>query len=318
MTGHDRRRGHESKNAHGRHEHGHGRAHARDKSGASGKRIFWVTVLNAVITLAEIAGGLLSGSLALLSDAVHNFSDTAAVALSYFTGKIAQRPKDAKRTYGYKRAEILSAFVNSSVLLAVSFMLIVEAFKRLKSPETIDGTLMITVALIGLAADIVSVLLLESQAHKSLNLRSSYLHLISDAISSVGVLAGGVVIKLWGVVWVDPLVTAVISVFIIKETVRIIKKTVDILMQSSAKLDYDAIIKGIEAMDKVVNIHHIHCWMSDESTVYFEAHIDMEDIPLSEVQKVYDRIERFLKEEHGVSHVTLQAETDKCCSKDVF
>jgi len=318
MTGHNQKHEHSSENVRERHEHAHGQPHAHDHSGASGKRIFWVTVLNAAITVAEVAGGLLSGSLALLSDAVHNFSDTAAVALSYFTGKIAQRPKDAKRTYGYKRAEILSAFVNSSVLLGISFMLIVEAVKRLRSPETIDGTLMMVVALIGLVADILSVFLLESQSHKSLNLRSSYLHLISDTVSSIGVLAGGAAIKLWGIVWIDPLVTALISVFIIRETVRIIRKTVDILMQSSANLDYDAIIKGIEAMDKVVNIHHVHCWMSDENTIYFEAHIDMEDIPLSEAQKIYDKIERFLKEEHGVSHVTLQAEADKCCNKAVF
>src|SRR5690554_4885206 len=164
----------------------------------TGKKIFWVALLNAGITVAEVVGGILSGSLALLSDAVHNLSDTMAIVLSYVANKIARRSKDAKRTYGYKRAEILAAFINSAVLLAVSLLLVFEAYKRWRAPESIDGTLMIAVALIGLLADLLSVYLLQKEAHKSLNIKSSYLHLISDTISSVGVLAGGIAIELWG------------------------------------------------------------------------------------------------------------------------
>ena len=303
------------------HKHNHNHAedgHSHDVSNLSGKKIFWVTLLNALITIAEIVGGILSGSLALLSDAVHNLSDTVAIALSYFANKIAQKPQDAKRTYGYKRAEILSAFINSAVLLAISMVLIFEAFKRLKSPESINGTLMITVAFIGLVANFVSVYLLEKDSHNSLNIKSSYLHLLSDTVSSVGVLVGGIAIKQWGTVWIDPLITVLISLYILKETWHVIRMTVDILMQSSAVLDYEAIKNGIEKIDKVKNIHHVHSWMTNEKTIYFEAHIDMEDIQLSEMEKVYDKIEHFLKEHHGISHVTLQAEVDKCCDKKIF
>jgi cobalt-zinc-cadmium efflux system protein len=301
------------------HEHNHSEAgHSHDISSLSGKKIFWVALLNATITVAEIAGGILSGSLALLSDAVHNLSDTVAIALSYFANKIAQKPKDARRTYGYKRAEILSTFINSTVLLAISILLIFEALKRLKSPESINGTLMITVAFIGLVANFVSVFLLEKDSHENLNIKSSYLHLLSDTVSSVGVLVGGIAIKLWGVVWIDPLVTVLISLYILKETWHVIRTTVDILMQSSAPLDYDAIKRDIENIDKVKNIHHVHSWMIDEKTIYFEAHIDMENMPLSEVEAVYDKIEHFLKEHHSISHVTLQAEVDKCCDKNIF
>jgi len=301
------------------HEHGHSEAeHTHDASSLSGKKIFWVTLLNAFITISEIVGGLLSGSLALLSDAVHNLSDTVAIALSYIANKIAQKPKDAKRTYGYKRAEILSAFINSTILLAISLFLIIEAVRRFSAPESINGALMITVALIGLVANFISVYLLERDSHENLNIRSSYLHLISDTVSSVGVLAGGFAIQLWGIVWIDPLITVLISLYILKETWHVMKKTVDILMQSSASLDYGAIKSGIEKMDKVKNVHHVHSWMSNEKTIYFEAHIDMEDIPLSEVEKVYDKIEAFLMEQHGISHVTLQAEVNKCCDKEIF
>ncbi|HHU82863.1 MAG TPA: cation transporter [Firmicutes bacterium] len=284
----------------------------------TGKRIFWVVLLNAFITVAEVVGGILSGSLALLSDAVHNLSDTAAVVLAYIANKIAGKAKDAKRTYGYKRAEILAAFINSAVLLAISLVLLFEAYKRLRAPEVIDGTLMIAVALIGLLADLLSVFLLQKDAHKSLNIKASYLHLISDTISSVGVLAGGIAIKLWEIVWVDPLVTILIALYVAKETIEVIKKTINILMQSAPPLDFAAIQAELMKVEKVKNIHHVHSWMVDEKTIHFEAHIDLDDMLLSEVEKVYDRIEAILKGRYGISHVTLQAEVDRCCDKYIF
>lgn len=301
------------------HEHNHAEdGHTHDVSSLSGKKIFWVTLLNAVITITEIFGGILSGSLALLSDAVHNLSDTVAIALSYYAYKIAQKPKDAKKTYGYKRAEILSAFINSAVLLAISVVLIFEAFKRLTSPESINGTLMIIVALIGLVANFVSVYLLEKDSHDNLNIKSSYLHLLSDTVSSIGVLAGGIAIKIWGIVWIDPLITVLISLYISKETWQVTRKTVNILMQSSPSLDYEAIKKDIEGIDKVNNIHHVHSWMSNEKTIYFEAHIEMEDMLLSETELIYDNIEHYLKKHYGINHITLQAEVDKCVDKNIF
>ena len=301
------------------HEHNHSDAgHTHDVSNLSGKKIFWVTLLNVTITIAEVVGGILSGSLALLSDAVHNLSDTIAIALSYFANKVAQKPKDSKKSYGYKRAEILSAFINSSVLLSISIVLMFEAFKRLKSPESINGTLMITVAFIGLVANFVSVVLLKNDSEENLNIKSSYLHLLSDTVSSVGVLVGGLAIKLWGTIWIDPLITVLISLYILKETWHVLRTTVDILMQSSAVLDYKAIKRDIEKMDKVKNIHHIHTWMINEKTIFFEAHIDLKDMQLSEVENIYSQIENFLKEHHGISHITLQAEVDKGCDKNIF
>jgi cobalt-zinc-cadmium efflux system protein len=132
------------------------------------------------------------------------------------------------------------------------------------------------------------------------------------------VLVGGVAISLWNVVWIDPVITILISLFIFRETWHVVKMTIDILMQSSAVLDYEEIKKDIERIDKVKNIHHVHSWMINEKTIYFEAHIDMEDILLSEVEKVYDEIEHVLKENYGISHVTIQAECDKCDDKNIF
>lgn len=289
-----------------------------EQSHVSGKKYFWVTMLNAAITVAEIIGGLLSGSLALLSDAVHNLSDTLAIALSYAANRIGRRPKDSKRTFGYKRAEILSAFINSTVLVAITIFLIFEAVKRFKSPQAIDGNLMLIVAVIGLAANLVSVLLLERDSKGNLNIKSSYLHLLGDTFSSIGVIAGGIVIKLWNQLWVDPVVTLLIALYILKETVGILIKTIGILMQSSAPLDYDTIKTTIESMDKVKNLHHVHSWMVDEHTIHFEAHLDLEDMLLSNVEEIYSKIEEYLINKHGISHVTLQAEVNRCESKDIF
>ena len=289
-----------------------------DDFSLSGKKIFWVTVLNVTITVAEVLGGILSGSLALLSDAVHNLSDTFAIALSYVANRLAGKPKDSKRTYGYKRAEILSAFVNATTLMVITVFLIIEAFKRFFSPQGIDGTLMMVVATIGLLANLLSVFLLEKDSHENLNIKSSYLHLLGDTVSSVGVLVGGVVIKLWNQIWVDPVVTILIALYIMKETVEIIKKTVSILMQTSAVLDYETIKRDIEAMENVQGIHHVHSWMTNEKTIYFEAHIDLQDMLLSETQRVYENIEGYLIHQHHVSHVTLQAEVDRCCDKNIF
>ena len=277
-----------------------------------------MTLLNAIITIAEIIGGLLSGSLALLSDAVHNLSDTFAIALSYYANRIAKKPKDSKKTYGYKRAEILSAFVNASILLAISSLLIIESIKRWQNPEVIDGKLMIIVASIGLVANFISVYLLEKDSHKNLNIKSSYLHLLSDTISSVGVVLGGIAIILWDVLWIDPLITLLISLYILRETWHIVKKTVEILMQSSADLDYDSIKQNVEQISGVTNIHHVHSWMVNENTIHFEAHIDIDDMILSEVQKIYDQVNHYLKEHYNISHTTLQAEVDQCQDKSFF
>lgn len=300
------------------HNHTNSSGHSHDVSQLSGKKIFWVTILNATITIVEIIGGLVSGSLALLSDAMHNLSDTIAIALSYFANKIGRKPKDEKRTYGYKRAEILAAFINASVLIALSFLLIIEAIKRFNSPEAIDGNLMIIVAFIGLVANLVSVFLLEKDSHENLNIKSSYLHLLGDTISSVGVLLGGIAIKFWDVIWIDPVVTIAISLYILREAWHVTKATIDILMQSSPLIDYDHIKEEIEAIENVTNIHHVHAWMIDEKTTHFEAHIDLSDMLLSEVQLVYDKIEHLLKEHYGIDHITLQAEVDHCCSKELF
>lgn len=151
-----------------------------------------------------------------------------------------------------------------------------------------------------------------------MNVRSSYLHLLGDTVSSVGVLGGGIAIRIWGLFWIDPLVTVLISLYIMRESWLIVKNSVNILMQSAAELDYGAIQREIEALPEVRNIHHVHTWMANEETVYFEAHIEVDDCLLSSACVVADKIEGLLKERYGIAHVTLQFETGRCSEKSFF
>ena len=284
----------------------------------SAARFLGVTLLNGLITAVEVAGGIMSGSLALLSDAAHNLGDTIAILTSYIAWRIAGKQKDVRRTYGYKRAEIIAAFINASALVAISLFLVFEAVRRFRHPETIRSGLMIGVALFGLAANFLSMLLLKRAAHGNMNVRSSYLHLLGDTVSSLGVLGGGIVIRIWGLLWIDPLVTICISLYIMRESWRIVKSSVAILMQSAADLDYGAMQRDIEALPEVRNIHHVHTWMANEKTVYFEAHIEVEDCLLSSACVVAGQIEDLLKERYGIAHATLQFETGRCAEKSFF
>ncbi len=303
--------------SHSGHSH-EGHSHSHDVSNLSGKKIFWVTVLNSIITIAEILGGIFSGSLALLSDSIHNLSDTISIILSYFANRISKKEKNSKKTFGYKRAEILAAFINATALFIISFWLIYEAYNRLKNPEKIDSNLMLIVASIGLIANFISVYLLEKDSHENMNIKSSYLHLISDTVSSVGVIIGGLAIKYMGITWIDPLITFLISLYIIKETWHILIESIDILMQSAPDLDYEAIKKDIEKIENVKNIHHIHAWRLNEKTTHFEAHIEFDDIKLSEIEKIYGKIEHILKEHYEINHITIQPEINKCNNKNMF
>lgn len=284
----------------------------------SAAKYLGVILLNGLITVVEVAGGIMSGSLALVSDAAHNLGDTVSILLSYAAWKIAGKENDTRRTYGYKRAEIIAAFVNASALVAISLFLVFEALQRFRKPETIDSGIMIGVAAFGLLANFISMLLLRRGAHGNMNVRSSYLHLLGDTVSSVGVLGGGIAIRIWGFFWIDPLVTVLISIYIMRESWVIVRNSVGILMQSAADLDYGAMQREIEAVPEVRNIHHVHTWMANEETVYFEAHVELDDCLLSSSCDVSDKIEAILKERFGIAHVTLQFETGRCAEKSFF
>lgn len=283
-----------------------------------GLRFLEVTVLNLLITAVEFGGGLLSGSLALLSDAIHNLGDSASIVMAYVASRISQRNSNQSKTYGYRRAEILSSYFNAIFLLVMSALLIWEAVRRFVHPHPVNGGLMLIVAIVGLVANGFSAWLLHSGSHNNLNLKATYLHILSDAFASGGVIFGALVIKIFHVVWADPLMTIVVSIYIAYKTIPIIIEATNILMEAGPRLDYRAVKATVLSVPGVVNIHHVHTWMIDEQRIMLTAHIALEDQELSEVEPIYQKIRKLLKEKYNIEHATLQAEVDRGKEYQIF
>ena len=288
-----------------KHKHKHRHRHPVNE-----KNLLVATFLNTVIALVELAGGILSGSLALFSDALHNLSDAFSTFIAYMATLIGKREANAKRTFGYKRIEILAALINAVILIVISVFLMKEAWERWNEPEPIDSKIMLVVAMIGLLANVYALLLLKRDAGKSINVKAAYIHLIGDSLSSVVVIAGGVSMALFEIYWVDPLITVFISLYIIRSGFLILKESVNILMQSAPDhLDLPAIKNRVEQIPQVLNIHHIHAWMLTDREIHVEAHVELNsDLALSEVKNIQQEIERLLKKNFSVHHVTLQFE----------
>lgn len=274
------------------------------------KNLLAATFLNLVISVVEIAGGFLSGSLALLSDALHNLSDAFATFIAYLAILIGKREADQKRTFGYKRLEILAALINAVILIVMSVFLVREALQRLHEPTPINSMIMLVVGMIGLLANLYAVLILRKDAGKSINIKAAYVHLIGDSLSSVVVILGSVVIRVFNIDWIDPVITVFISLYIIRSGFVILKQSINILMQSAPEhLDLSHIKFLVEKEPEVLNMHHLHSWMLTDREIHLEAHVELKnDLTLSQIKPIQEKIERLLRLDFGVAHITLQFE----------
>ena len=294
-----------------------GQGHHHSTSGISERNLLAAVILNFTISLAEIIGGIVSNSLALLSDAIHNLGDGLAVLLAYIAHRISKRESNQRKTFGYKRIEILAAFFNSIVLVAICIFLIWEAVERFQDPAPIKGIIMFSVAGVGLLANLIAVVLLQSDSKKNINIRAAYLHLLGDTLSSVVVIVGGILIWKLDVYWIDPAITILISLYILKETYLLLKDSFDILMQSSPReLNLDDIKREVEKLDGVKNIHHVHAWSLNDQQVHFEGHIDLDaDMPVSATDALKSKIRKLLLDSFHIHHTTLEVEFG-CCASD--
>lgn len=275
-----------------------------------GKNLFITIVLNIIITLSQVAGGLMSGSLALLSDALHNFSDVMALVIAWWANRISLRDKSQNKTFGYRRAQIIAALFNGSVLVGIGIYLVVEAAGRLQHPQQIESQLVIWLALLSIVLNAASVLLIKDDSHGNLNIRAAYLHLLTDVMTSIAVLVGGLLMFYLGWFWVDPVVTILIAIYLIYAAWQLIAESVNILMMSAPRtLDMDKLQAIVRTHQQIENIHHVHLWQLDDRNVFLEAHLDFsEDLSLSEAAKVKDLLVSDLHDQFGVDHVTLQCE----------
>lgn len=272
-------------------------------------KYFFVTALNIIITLAEFLGGIFSGSLALLSDAVHNLSDVAAIVISFIAHLIGQKDRNKRKTFGYQRAETLAAFTNGVVLFVISFFLMIEAFERFSQPQEVKGKLMLIIAIIGLIANGISMLVMKSDSAHNLNVRSTFLHMMSDALSSVAVVIGAAMIYFWKSSLIDPLMTLLVSIFVMFKAYKITRKAANILMESNPNVDLDEIKKLVLTFPEVTNLHHLHVWRYSDDLIMMDAHINVtEKMSVVQLEQLYMKIGHELKEKLGINHVTLQAE----------
>lgn len=294
------------------HHHDHSHHHI------SGKNIGITILLNIFITIAQMIGGVISGSVALLSDALHNFSDVISLLLSYFTNRLAKRKSTIKQTFGYKRAEILSAFINSATLIMIAIYIIIEAVERFYHPQAVLSDLVIYFALGSIIVNFISVLLLAKDAKENMNMKSAYLHLLTDVMTSVGVMIGGILMKYYEIYWIDSILSILIAFYLIYSSYKILWASIKILMQfTPEEVDVEQISKDIKSLKQIKNVHHVHFWQLNDKQLFFEAHIDLEeDLRITGFQEVLNDIEHILKE-NKITHFNIQPEFQRCENADL-
>ncbi|HKK61162.1 MAG TPA: cation diffusion facilitator family transporter [Bacteroidales bacterium] len=295
-----------------KHNHKHHRINDRN--------LLIATLLNFVITIAEIAGGIMANSLALLSDALHNLSDTFSTFIAYIAALIGKRDANQKKTFGYKRVEILAASLNAIFLIIICVFLFKEAYKRIQEPEDVDTNIVIVVATIGLVANVLAAILIRTDAHKSMNVKAAYVHLIGDSLSSFVVILGAIAIKLYQIYWIDPLITIGVGIYLIREAFLILRDAVNILMQSTPNhINIKKLQNNVESLEQVKNIHHVHIWRLSDNEIHLEAHVQIKkDLKLSEINPIQKEIEKILEQKFRIHHITLQFELNPNHSRNLI
>lgn len=275
----------------------------------SGKNLGLAIFLNVFMTIAEAAGGLVSGSIALMSDAAHNFSDVISLVISWVANRLSKKGATLTRTFGFRRSEILAAFINSATLIIVSVVIIIEAVKRISSPEDISAGIMIWMAVASIIVNGLSVLFLRRDSRENMNMRSAYLHLFGDMLTSVAVLAGGLAIRYMGWNRADSIISVAIALYLLWLSRGIFVSSLKIIMQFTPDdIDIKEIASEIEKIPGVRNIHHVHVWQINEHDLMFEAHLDLaEDIRVSGFEEILGQIKTLLADTN-IRHVTIQPE----------
>jgi len=284
------------------HDH-HGHSH-----NLKGRSLLFSIVLNVLITVAQVIGGILSGSLALLSDALHNFSDVLSLVISYGAHKLSHRPASFRHTFGLKRAELMAAFVNALTLIIVALYLMYEAVTRFINPVTIEPGIVIWMALLAIVGNGLSVFLLKKDAGHNLNMRSAYLHLLTDMMASVAVLIGGLAMYYFEVLWIDAVLTLLIGIYLVVVGFDLLWKSAHILMMHTpVDIDLEEVIAEVDKIPGVGRLYHIHVWQLDEERLHLEARLDFaEDITLSQFSALVLEIEKLLAEKFNITHVIIQ------------
>ncbi|MDA0563219.1 cation diffusion facilitator family transporter [Streptomonospora sp. S1-112] len=290
------------------HGHGHGHGHATAAAANRG-RLAAALALMVGVAVVQVAGAAASGSLALLADAGHTVADSFGLVLALVAVWIAGRPPSADRTFGLQRAEVLAAAVNALTLFALCAFVAVEAVRRLLDPQPVAGPWVVAVAAVGLAANVVALLLLRGGQRESLNVRGAYLEVMGDALASVGVLVGGGLIWLTGWERVDSLVSLAVSAFIVPRAWSLLREAVHVLLEATPRnVDLDEVRAHLMRQPGVLDVHDLHAWTITSGTPVMSAHVVVEDARLADAGRVLDDLHACLSGHFDVDHSTLQLE----------
>ena len=277
------------------------------------RNLLIVLLITAGVMIAEIIGGLLANSLALLSDAGHMLTDILALGLSIVAMRFAQKPPTATKTFGFYRLEILAAFFNGMLLFFISLYIFYEAYQRIVHPEEIKGLVMLVVAAIGLLANGVGIVILKKTALSNLNVKSAFFHIVGDTISSVGVIVGGLVILYTGWNLVDSLIGIFIGMLILGGAYRLVRESIDIFLEATPRdIDVEKMLDDLHEIEGVKEIHHLHLWTITSGIYAMSAHVLIEDLLVSRCAQILQEIERLLQGKYGMEHTTIQFESESC------
>ncbi|WP_417415286.1 cation diffusion facilitator family transporter [Hoeflea sp.] len=291
-----------------KHHHHH---HHMDPD-AGDARVLWAVIVNLGLTVAQIIGGIISGSLAMIADAIHNLSDAMSLIIAFSARKIARRPADGSMTFGYGRAEVVAALINYTTLIVIGFYLIYEAVMRFIEPSGVDGWLVVIIAGIALAVDVVTAALTWSLSKESVNIRAAFLHNVADAMGSVAVIFAGTLIILYDWQIIDPLVTLLIAGYILWMSFGEIGGVIRILMLGSPSgMIAGEVLKAVEAVDGVSGVHHLHLWQMQEHEAALDAHLVIESGRWGDADAIKQAVKDRLKQDFGVGHTTLELECSK-------
>ncbi len=287
------------------HEHNHSTSDMGDK------RLVAAIGVNALLTLAQVVGGILSGSLSLIADALHNLSDAASLAIALIARKIGRKPPDAFKTFGYQRSETIAALINLVTLVIVGLYLVYEAIGRLFVPQPVEGWTIVVVAGIALIVDLATAILTYTMSKSSMNIKAAFLHNVSDAMASVGVVIAGTLILLYGWYWTDTVLTLMIAGYVLWQGFSMLPKTIHLLMEGTPNgVSIDEVISAMEQLDDVVGVHHVHVWELAEHTIALEAHVVVKKANLPDLERVKTNLKRVLHDQFDVSHSTLEIEQE--------
>lgn len=282
------------------------------------KRLTLSLILTAAFVIVEIAAGIFGNSLALLTDAAHNFTDVIALGLSWYALRIAAKPANSGKTFGYHRVGILVALINSTTLILIAFGIFFEAYKRFITPPEVDSTILIGVGAVAFIINLVTAMMVKKGSEHDLNLRSAFLHLMGDVMSTLGAVMAGIIIAFTNWNWLDPFVSVLIGAFILYNAWSILRQTIHILLESTPEnIDMTEMVTDIRKLDGVKDIHDLHVWSISENLRMLSAHVVIDNISIGEGVSIQHNINELLAHTYNIQHATLQMECE-CCGNGLL